>query len=85
MKTLSKIIVAVGLSGLLGACAYDPAMDGYYSSSNSYYGNGYQQSPGYGSRGYGYSNDGYSGYRQPRYGYGNSGYRQRPYCPDDDD
>ena len=83
MKALSKIIVAVGLSGLLGACAYDPAIDGYYSSSNSYYGNGYQQSPGYGSRGHGYSNNDYPSYRQAPYGYSNR--QQRPYCPEDDD
>ncbi|ESS73316.1 hypothetical protein MGMO_26c00280 [Methyloglobulus morosus KoM1] len=85
MNALYKTIVAVGLLGLLSGCAYDPALnDSYSSASDSYYGQGYRQGPGYGSQGYGYSNNGYSGYRQPTYGYGYSGDGQSRYCPDDD-
>jgi hypothetical protein len=74
MKNLYKTIIAAGLLGLLGACAYDPAVDGYYSTSNSYYGQGYGQSSNNGNPGgYGYSSNGYSGNQQ------------QPYCPDDDD
>jgi hypothetical protein len=96
MATLYKIIVAIGLLGLMSACAYDPAARGYYSSSNRYYGQGgYRQNSSYGNPGYGYSSYGNYGYPQPAYGYGNSGYQQpiygysgyqqRTYCPDDDD
>lgn len=78
MKNFYKTLIASGLLFLLSACAYDPAVDGYYSSSNSYYGQGYRQSPNYGYQG----GLGYSGYRQSPYSYSNGD--QRPYCPDDD-
>ncbi len=89
MNTLTKAVIAMLMLGFLSACAYDPAV-GRYGSSSSYYGQGYRQNSNSG-----YSNYGNYGYQQPAYGYGNSGYQQspygysgnqqRPYCPDDDD
>jgi hypothetical protein len=96
MNRLTKTISALLMLGFLSACAYDPAVGRYSSSSRYYdYDQGYRQNSSYGNPNYGYSNYGNYGYQQPAYGYGNSGYQQspygysgyqqRPYCPDDDD
>jgi hypothetical protein len=86
MTNLTKTIIALLMLGFLSACAYDPAV-GRYSSSSNYYGQGYRQNSTYANPNYGYQQPAYgygnSGYQQSPYGY--SGYQQRPYCPDDDD
>ncbi|MEQ1485063.1 hypothetical protein [Methyloglobulus sp.] len=85
MKTLYKMIIAVGLLGVLSACVHGHGPGHYYRGHDNYYGQGggYRPRPNPRYQGHGYSNNSYSGYRHSPYGHGH-GYQQRPYYTDDD-